>query len=93
MHFLSSENLENQIVILNLPNCHRVSKTKTEKLCSSEHIHTTHAADFHLRGKQYLSSMLAKQWLIDLHGILGHHDYTNDISAVQSKMQIFTTLP
>lgn len=28
--------------------------------------------------------LLAKQWLADL---LGHHDYTNAISAVQSKMQ------
>lgn len=45
-------------------------------------------------GKQYLSSvLLAKQWLTDLHDILGHHDYTNVTSAVQSKMQIFTTMP
>lgn len=52
--------------IMSLPNCHHVSKTKIEKLCSSEHIQTTHAADLHLRGQAVFEQHAGKavaDWL------------------------------
>lgn len=94
MHFLSSEGHGN--IKFSLWACPTVTMSAKPKLrsCVQVSICTQLMQQTCIsEGKQYLSSMLAKHWLTDLHDILEHHDYKNAILAVHSKMQIFTTLP